>query len=506
MNLSRAFLRLLSSSSSSSSSSPQSHKWLLLRRIPIVPPHYSALSSAAAAAAASPTKRPSYNRKPKPKPEPEPELEPAPAPEPEKDSSLGLTSSGWKPQVQREKGPWELPRPSTIPFQAKVANCVQFVGTIGVPVQLQRLPDGQFTAVSVLVCKNTNGFLHFWIPVIFQDDLAQIAACHLKENDLVHIEGELSGDAPPFQDKGSQANIQILAHSVSFVQNECKEKDSKVADKKDAVKPNHSVAEIEENSPMLHLWNDLLANPQNWWDNRSNKTFPKSAAFKHKVKGELLWLNESTPDWVLSKLDTLSFGPNRTTKRVDKDNTEKSENPTLKLWYDLVSNPQQWRDNRMDKQNGKKIPKFPDFKHKDNENPLWLNTAPQWVVKKLDGLVFYGSCSTSNQEVTINEAHTQINDIGKVSRKFKGKEHKEAYAVSDKKTDVDLWKNLVENPKEWWDNRANKFNPKSPDFKHKESGEVLWLRPSTPEWIVSKLPPLNTKAGNRKKASAGSAS
>lgn len=59
-----------------------------------------------------------------------------------------------------------------------------------------------------------------------------------------------------------------------------------------------------------------------------------------------------------------------------------------------------------------KIPKFPDFKHKDNENPLWLNTAPQWVVKKLDGLVFYGSCSTSNQEVTINEAHTQINDIG----------------------------------------------------------------------------------------------
>jgi hypothetical protein len=38
-----------------------------------------------------------------------------------------------------------------------------------------------------------------------------------------------------------------------------------------------------------------------------------------------------------------------------------------------------------------------------------------------------------------------------------------------------LWAELESNPSNWYDNRANKKNPKGPDFKRKATGEGLWL-------------------------------
>ncbi|KAF2552805.1 hypothetical protein F2Q68_00037188 [Brassica cretica] len=54
------------------------------------------------------------------------------------------------------------------------------------------------------------------------------------------------------------------------------------------------------------------------------------------------------------------------------------------------------------------------------------------------------------------------------------------------------WKELVENPDKWWDNRIDKRNAKAPDFKHKETGEALWLNES-PIWVLSKLPPVKKR-------------
>ncbi|PQP94928.1 protein OSB4 chloroplastic isoform X2 [Prunus yedoensis var. nudiflora] len=39
---------------------------------------------------------------------------------------------------------------------------------------------------------------------------------------------------------------------------------------------------------------------------------------------------------------------------------------------------------------------------------------------------------------------------------------------------------------------ARSRNKKGPDFKHKETGEALWLS-SSPAWVLPKLPPLRTK-------------
>uniref|UniRef100_A0A2P2Q5U2 Protein OSB1 n=1 Tax=Rhizophora mucronata TaxID=61149 RepID=A0A2P2Q5U2_RHIMU len=50
-----------------------------------------------------------------------------------------------------------------------------------------------------------------------------------------------------------------------------------------------------------------------------------------------------------------------------------------------------------------------------------------------------------------------------------------------------LWQVFFSNPHEWWDNRNNKRNPRAPDFKHKDTGEALWLGSNDPPWVKRQL-------------------
>lgn len=62
---------------------------------------------------------------------------------------------------------------------------------------------------------------------------------------------------------------------------------------------------------------------------------------------------------------------------------------------------------------------------------------------------------------------------------------------------VELWQAFFANPGEWWDNRRNKRNPKAPDFKHKDTGEALWIDGrSTPPWVKSQLEILDMRMGS----------
>ncbi|CAH9086123.1 unnamed protein product [Cuscuta epithymum] len=50
-----------------------------------------------------------------------------------------------------------------------------------------------------------------------------------------------------------------------------------------------------------------------------------------------------------------------------------------------------------------------------------------------------------------------------------------------------LWQVFFSNPDEWWDNRSKKVNRNSPDFKHKHTGEALWLMQDDPPWVRRQL-------------------
>ncbi|KAL5792826.1 hypothetical protein ACOSP7_001420 [Xanthoceras sorbifolium] len=61
----------------------------------------------------------------------------------------------------------------------------------------------------------------------------------------------------------------------------------------------------------------------------------------------------------------------------------------------------------------------------------------------------------------------------------------------------ELWQAFFANPVEWWDNRKNKKNPKYPDFKHKDTGEALWVEGrNNPPWVKSQLAILDSRMGS----------
>lgn len=59
--------------------------------------------------------------------------------------------------------------------------------------------------------------------------------------------------------------------------------------------------------------------------------------------------------------------------------------------------------------------------------------------------------------------------------------------VEEKMDRLRLWQVFFASPNEWWDNRKTKKSPRSPDFKHKDTGECLWLSPEDPPWLRKQL-------------------
>ncbi|EXB26567.1 hypothetical protein L484_012560 [Morus notabilis] len=66
--------------------------------------------------------------------------------------------------------------------------------------------------------------------------------------------------------------------------------------------------------------------------------------------------------------------------------------------------------------------------------------------------------------------------------------------ASSDETVEQLWQAFFANPVDWWDNRKTKRNPKYPDFKHKDTGEALWIEGRyNPPWVKAQLAILDTR-------------
>ncbi|KAL2934601.1 Protein OSB1 mitochondrial [Bienertia sinuspersici] len=72
-------------------------------------------------------------------------------------------------------------------------------------------------------------------------------------------------------------------------------------------------------------------------------------------------------------------------------------------------------------------------------------------------------------------------------------------AGTNKLSTQELWQAFFANPTDWWDNRKNKKNLKYPDFKHKDTGEALWVESRyNPAWVKSQLEILDSKMQSHK--------
>lgn len=362
-------------------------------------------------------------------------------------SSEKFSSSPQEIKKHTEAATSVWPKPQAIPYQAKLANFVNLMGNVKTPVQFETDSEGKHFTATVISLGNEGERGSLLIPVVFEGDLAHVAACHVKEKDCVFVSGQLSVDPLRWLLSKSLGKFHVVAENINFVVGF----EKSVSDRKMGV--SFSAVEIDELDRLrdknveerLDSVDDDVDSNQVLgveFDSANEiETVPQSVAVEG---GNVVW---NTVGGSGSKM--------------------KDANQILDLWMNLVKNPLQWWDYRGHKTNGLVKEKFPDFKQKETGEALWMSSAPRWILPGLEKLEF---------------------DV----KELKGERVSGGEWHSERKQSADLdnsWKNLVENPDKWWDNRARKRNSKAPDFRHKETGEVLWLS-SSPDWALSKLPPM----------------
>ncbi|KAI3474014.1 hypothetical protein Pfo_028802 [Paulownia fortunei] len=314
------------------------------------------------------------------------------------------------------------PKPREIPYQEKVANFVNLIGYVQIPVRFEAASDGKHFATAVISLGDGAERNSLSVPVVFEGDLAHVVACHVKENDCVFVSGQLSVDPIRLVLSEGLGKFHVVAENLNFVEGF----EKNALDKKMGV----SFSSVEIDKPIEVVFENAKASSS------------VESSFKPLLNADA----STTPAATLERGNDESIPEKGNEKSGESASKKKDGDQILDLWRDLVKNPLQWWDYRNHKTNGLVKEKFPDFKQKVTGESLWVNSAPKWVLTGLGKLEF---------------------DV----KDFKPKQVQ------------------GENPDKWWDNRTKKRNPKAPDFRHKETGEVLWLNKS-PVWALSRLPPM----------------
>uniref|UniRef100_A0A2P2K527 Uncharacterized protein n=1 Tax=Rhizophora mucronata TaxID=61149 RepID=A0A2P2K527_RHIMU len=244
------------------------------------------------------------------------------------------------------------PRPREIPFQPQAANSVNLIGYVKNPVQFLSSPDAKHCATTVISLLHPSSSPSdssplCRIPITFEGDLAHIAACHLKENDCVYVAGQLSAHPPSFNVIEAEAQLQVMVHTINFVQGCTEKKISYIPQHKEESPPSTDSARMKKNhDSLLNSWRELLDNPKEWWDYRNSKlnglVNPKFPDFKRKDNAFSLWI-DSAPGWLVTKIKKVEFDiPNHKQTQGKQQRGDES-------WKNLVENPAKWWDNRENK-------------------------------------------------------------------------------------------------------------------------------------------------------------
>ncbi|CAA0811893.1 Protein OSB1- mitochondrial [Striga hermonthica] len=121
---------------------------------------------------------------------------------------------------------------------------------------------------------------------------------------------------------------------------------------------------------------------------------------------------------------------------------------------------------------------------------------------KLNDFVYVSGCLGSYMKAdengkSMNRYQVVVREVNFVSQDGLGPAYKNLIKLGpsvpyeeilQKRRDrLHLWQIFFASPFEWWDNRNSKLNPKCPDFKHKDTGEVLWLTDNDPPWVRKQL-------------------
>ncbi|KAJ4838267.1 hypothetical protein Tsubulata_022907 [Turnera subulata] len=303
-------------------------------------------------------------------------------------------------------------RPTTIkwPENPRLHNTASFIGTVDRRPVIYNTKGRNFGAYTFLSTRNPLDSNHpFRIQVEVWHDTARMCIQHLKRDDYVYVSGPLRSYTSTDNDHNATLHYKIVADEVYYVarQNES------------SISGGHDESRSEGCQKDEVSASETFQEP----DNPQPEACPKYEKTLSR-EGEI--------------------GSERSVKR-------------LQLWQAFFSRPHEWFDWRTNKKHSR----FPDFKHKDTGEALWLSeNDPPWIKRQLE---FLDSRMVAGFQ----------DDV------FKDK--------------LRLWQVFFSDPHDWWDNRKGKKNPRSPDFKHKHTDEALWLSADDPPWVKRQLQLLDSR-------------
>ncbi|KAK9684862.1 hypothetical protein RND81_10G237900 [Saponaria officinalis] len=199
------------------------------------------------------------------------------------------------------------PRPSEVQWKKEICNCVQLIGVVGLPIQINHLSSGKSVASTRLAVRKSATETS-WINLTFWDELAHIAHQHVEKGNQIYVSGRLTSDIVESEDGKQQTYYKVTVQQLNFVERSSPSPvplyDDSYGSMTSAVKFNNSAPPSKLSTQ--ELWQAFFANPTEWWDNRNNKKNPKYPDFKHKDTGEALWVEgRYNPPWVKSQLEIL---------------------------------------------------------------------------------------------------------------------------------------------------------------------------------------------------------
>ncbi|XP_024544073.1 protein OSB3, chloroplastic/mitochondrial-like isoform X2 [Selaginella moellendorffii] len=196
----------------------------------------------------------------------------------------------------------QFPRPSSVGYDKSLANTIHLIGSVGVNPDIKYLDNGTIVATSSLSVKKAPQGDPSWFFLEFQNDLAEIAAQHVRKGDRIHVGGRvLVEKMDPNTGEGPQVLWKVEVSDLHFVDDLYGSK-AQPLPTATAIKPGPT----EKKLAAEKSWKLFFSSPSDWYDNRDNKRNPKAPDFKHKSNGEGLWIDGYyTPSFVTQQIADL---------------------------------------------------------------------------------------------------------------------------------------------------------------------------------------------------------
>ncbi|KAF9682956.1 hypothetical protein SADUNF_Sadunf05G0162100 [Salix dunnii] len=256
-------------------------------------------------------------------------------------------------------------KPAEIQWNKELCNSVHLIGIVGTPVEIKHLPSGKVVAWTRLAVKKSANDTS-WFNLTFWDDLAQVASQHVEKGHQIYVSGRLISDSVENDEGKLQTYYKVVVLQMNFIERNSSRGlyDSDFNNRAAGSKFGNNTA--NDLGSMEERWQAFFSNPSEWWDNRKDKVLEKN-------------FPRALVSCIVNPCLVYAIFHNHLCKWIKRP---------------------------------ERNPKYPDFKHKDTGEALWIEGRynPPWVKSQI-AILDERTGSLQDQDSRLHESSMSGDDF-----------------------------------------------------------------------------------------------